>query len=106
MTKSELEAVFDLLCLSAGIELEHEIEAIPGRRFRFDRGSRAHMLLIELEGGVWIQGRHVRGQGYITDCEKYNLAVLLGWRVLRFCREHVESGQAIEWTLRALERGE
>lgn len=39
---------------------------------------------LECEGGIWIQGRHNRGMGFLKDCEKYNTAVLMGWRVLRY----------------------
>ena len=54
------------------------------RRFRFDLAYPDKMIAIELEGGVWINGRHNRGTGFINDCEKYNLACLLGWKVLRY----------------------
>jgi len=56
----------------------------PGRRFRFDYAYPDEKIAIELEGGVWIQGRHNRGQGFINDCEKYNLACVMGWKVLRY----------------------
>jgi len=41
-------------------------------------------IAIEAEGGVWTGGRHTRGGGYTKDAEKYNAAVVLGWRVLRY----------------------
>ena len=36
-----------------------------------------------VEGGIYIQGRHNRPQGFATDAEKYLEAALDGWRVLR-----------------------
>ena len=36
-----------------------------------------------------------RGAGYEKDAEKGNAAVLLGWAVLRFTTEMVESGEAL-----------
>lgn len=30
-----------------------------------------------------MQGRHTQGAGYTKDCEKYNEAVSMGWRVFR-----------------------
>jgi very-short-patch-repair endonuclease len=53
------------------------------------------MLAVEVEGGSWIAGRHVRARGFEADCEKYNAAVLLGWRILRFTTAMIESGAAI-----------
>jgi len=38
---------------------------------------------IELEGGVGNKSRHTATAGYIKDCEKYNTATALGWRVFR-----------------------
>jgi very-short-patch-repair endonuclease len=67
----------------------------PSRRWRFDFVWPAAMLAVEVEGGSWIHGRHVRGRGFEADCAKYNAAVLLGWRVLRFTTAMVESGAAI-----------
>jgi len=40
-------------------------------------------IALEIEGGTYTNGRHVRGSGYRHDCEKYNLAASLGWRVFR-----------------------
>jgi very-short-patch-repair endonuclease len=67
----------------------------PSRRWRFDFAWPAAMLAVEVEGGSWIHGRHVRGRGFAADCDKYNAAVLLGWRVLRFTPAMVESGLAL-----------
>ena len=41
-------------------------------------------LLLEIEGGVHSNGRHVRAAGYEKDCEKYSIAAALGYYVLRF----------------------
>lgn len=67
-----------------GPELLTEFKFHPKRRFRFDFADPASRVAIELEGGTWAGGRHTRGAGYAKDCEKYNLATLLGWRVFRF----------------------
>jgi hypothetical protein len=45
---------------------------------------------VEFEGGIWSNGRHIRGKGYARDVEKYNLAVLEGWRVLRYTTENTK----------------
>ncbi len=59
-------------------------------------------LVFEVEGGVWSQGRHTRGQGFTNDVEKYNWLTLHGWKVLRGTAEHVKKGQAILWICEAL----
>ncbi len=68
----------------------------PVRKWRFDFAVPAIKLGIEVEGGTWKGGRHSRGKGFEDDCEKYNTAVLLGWRILRFTTEMVEDNTAIE----------
>lgn len=46
---------------------------------------------MEIEGGVWSRGRHVRGSGFEKDCEKHNEAAALGWSVFRFTGGMLES---------------
>ena len=53
------------------------------RKWRFDYALPRYKIAVEVEGGVWTGGRHVRPQGFIGDIEKYNTAALLGWRVFR-----------------------
>ncbi len=66
-----------------GPKLETEFRFHPDRRWRFDFAHPQTRTAIEIEGGVWNGGRHTRGKGYISDCEKYNTATLAGWRVFR-----------------------
>lgn len=68
----------------------------PTRRWRSDFCF-TDKVLVEIEGGVWTRGRHTRGQGFINDCEKYNNAAALGWRVFRFVSGTVEDGTAIQF---------
>lgn len=76
------------------------------RKWRFDFAYPAHMLAIEVEGGVWSGGRHTRGKGFTEDCAKYNHATLLGWRILRFTPDTISAGEALEIIERALGRAE
>lgn len=73
---------------------EQEFRFHPVRRWRFDFAFPDLMIAIEAEGGVYSQGRHVRGTGFEADCEKYNTATLMGWSVLRFTKKTIESGEA------------
>lgn len=59
-------------------------------------------LAVEVEGGLWIQGRHSRGKGVEGDMEKYNEATMLGWRIIRVSPEMVDDGRAVLLVLRAL----
>lgn len=56
----------------------------PTRMWRFDFAWPDKKIAIEIEGGVFVKGRHSTGIGFTMDTEKYNQAVLLGWRVLRY----------------------
>jgi hypothetical protein len=54
------------------------------RKWRFDFAWPGQKVAVEMEGGVFTGGAHTRGGHYQSDCEKYNSAVLLGWRILRY----------------------
>ena len=57
--------------------------------WRFDFALPDIKVAIEIEGGTYSGGRHVRGQGYMGDCIKYNRAAMLGWTVLRLTSDMV-----------------
>ena len=59
-------------------------------------------VLLEIEGGIWSQGRHTRGKGFTNDCEKLNTASLQGFLVLRVTKYHLISGDALKWLKLAL----
>jgi hypothetical protein len=82
-------------------ELQHRFA--PPRRWRFDMCWPERMLAVEVEGGSWVGGAHVRGARFESDCEKYCEAVLLGWKVLRVTGGMVEDGRAIALIQRAME---
>ncbi len=79
---------------------EHKFSAT--RKWRFDVAWPEHMLALEIEGGVNSRGRHTRPLGYQNDCEKYNNAILLGWRVLRVTSRQVMEGDALSWVRTAI----
>lgn len=83
-----------------------EYQFAPPRKWRFDWAwpELGVMLAVECEGGAWVGGRHTRPQGFAKDIEKYNCAVLLGWRLLRFTPDMIQSGKAVETIKRALAR--
>lgn len=96
---SQLERDFILQLKAARVPqfvTEYKFAKALGRQWRFDIAWPIYELAVELEGGVWSQGRHVRGSGFIADCDKYNAAAMMGWRVLRFTRQHVDDGTALK----------
>ena len=77
-----LSAEFARLWLALdGPYLVTEYKFHPVRRWRFDFAHLATKTAIEINGGIWSGGRHVRGAGYLRDREKINTAQMLGWRV-------------------------
>ena len=93
---SELEETFALLCLAHNYPDPQREAHLLGDRRRFDFAWPDKLIAVEIEGGVWNNGRHVRGRGFIDDCRKYNEAQILGWRVLRFTGEMLNDGTAME----------
>lgn len=76
-----------------------------GRKWAFDFAWPELRIAAECEGGTWSGGRHTRGSGFESDCEKYNEAALMGWRVLRFTSPMIlKNGKALEVITRALQQ--
>jgi hypothetical protein len=64
-------------------EPEFEWRFHPTRKWRFDLAWPGHKVALEVDGGIWVAGRHSRGAGVKADWEKVNTAQLLGWRVFK-----------------------
>ena len=82
--KSGLEAKASIIFKSMGLDPETEYRFHDKRRWRFDFAFPEEKIAVEIEGGTFSKSRHTTGTGYEKDCEKYNAAVLNGWRVFRF----------------------
>lgn len=67
----------------------------PVRKWRFDFAFLEHKVAAECEGAIYVNGRHTRGAGFELDCEKYNAATSLGWRVFKFTPSMVKKGVAV-----------
>lgn len=86
--KSLLEEALCLYLKSRNIAFEREYYFFPGRRWRFDFAFVDRKIAIEIEGGIFVGGGHNRGVKYTGNCEKYNAAMLKGWKLIRFTTKH------------------
>ncbi len=94
-------------CLAAGLpEPEPEHYFARPRKWRVDFAFVEQKVAVELEGGVWTGGRHVRPKGFLNDIEKYNELALRGWVLIRCTHDMVASGEALALVERALQMRE
>jgi hypothetical protein len=81
---------------------EREFRFHPTRRWRFDFAWPDRLLAVEVMGGVWSQGRHTRGAGYTSDCQKQCEAVVRGWRILNVTGSMIQDGSALDYLTQLL----
>ena len=95
----------------AGIPFEREYRFAPPRRWRADfailsehflGGPHVPGILVEIDGGGYVAGRHSRGTGIEKDAEKQSAAAILGYRVIRCTPAQVNDGRALSWIKAAL----
>ena len=92
----------------AGIPFEREYRFAPPRKWRADFsivkkiGKGWYGLLVEIDGGGYVAGRHSRGTGIEKDAEKQSAAAILGYRVIRCTPAQVNDGRALSWIKQAL----
>lgn len=96
--KSAGEEMLALHLRAAGIIFEREYVFHPTRLWRFDFAIMREgvKLAIEVEGGLFSNGRHNRPKGMIADMEKYNAASSLGWVLMRFTPAQVRKLEALD----------
>jgi hypothetical protein len=91
------------ICASAGLDVPvAEYRFHPKRRWRFDYAWPDRLLALEVEGGLWVNGRHSRGSGAVADLEKYSEAAILGWKILYATPAQVRNLVALDRIERAL----
>ena len=102
MSRSTLEEkLISLIKLEALPPPVEEYRFHPTRKWRFDFYWPEFNFACEVEGGIWISGRHNRPISFIKDAEKYNEAALMGIKVIRVTDKHIKDGSAINWIRRA-----
>ena len=72
------------ILILAKVQYVTEYKFSSQRKFRFDFAIPSKKIAIEYEGLMSKKSRHTTVAGYTKDCEKYNLAQIEGWRVLRY----------------------
>lgn len=103
--KSEKDVFTFLLHQRLGVECVREYRFHPTRQWRFDYAIPDLRIAIEIDGGIWINGRHNRASGYLGDMEKFNAAATLGWVVLKFTPQEQYTAKALDLiTLTVAER--
>lgn len=103
-----------LLCRQAGIMPTHgegcaspELRFHDTRQWRFDYAWEDQRLAVEIEGGLYGNGKrcptckrptaggHSSVTGIKRDMEKYNAATLEGWAILRYTPEDCEKAPGV-----------
>lgn len=74
----------------------------PTRKWRFDYAWPNYKIALEVDGGIWTQGRHTRGSGRLKDMEKFNAAALLGWRILYVTPEQLCTQETVDMISKSL----
>lgn len=95
--KSRLEEAMDRQIFDKGLpDPDREVRFSDDRKWRFDFAWPEMMVALEVEGGVYNQGRHTRPKGFEEDCVKYSMAAIKGWTVIRATGNMIKSGVAIK----------
>jgi hypothetical protein len=74
-----------------------------GRRWAFDFAWPGFLVALEVQGGIWTRGRHVRGAALLAEWEKLNAAACMGWRILYCQPKDLNTGAIIPVIREALE---
>ena len=85
---SHLERIVEILLDAENIPYERQYKAISGKNFKFDFYVKPD-ILIEINGGNWIHGRHLRAASIEYEYARMNLAVLSGFKMLVYGTEIV-----------------
>ena len=94
--------IFSQVSKEIGVEIVPEYRFHPTRKWRFDYAIPQYKVAIEVEGGLWISGRHNRPISMIKDFEKYNEAAKCGWLLLRYTPQQLSINKLkedIQWLL-------
>lgn len=104
MSEPEELLAFQLKAVPERPLFERQFRIHPERRYKADFFFPKSRLVVEVDGGGWVNGRHGRGQGIENDCEKSSLIAQMPARLMRVTPKQVQKGDALKWILEALKR--
>ena len=89
---SHLEIQFAMLWEATypEIDLYSEYRFAAPRRFKADFCCPIAKVIIEIQGGIWADGRHSRGSGLYSEYEKLCIAASLGYLVFLLSEEMID----------------
>ena len=98
------EEGFALMIQEYGLpEAEREYVFDKSRKWAFDFAWPAFKFAVEIEGLIRTGGRHQRIAGFIADCEKYESALRLGWRVYRVPASWIVKDDRLIWRAKTVD---
>lgn len=101
--ESSAEAILANRCERHGLpKPEMQALLIPSRKFRWDLAWPAYRVCVDVQGGMYSNGRHLRVQGYETDLVKSALVQLEGYIALAFTPRQIDDNVAVMFIAAAL----
>lgn len=98
------EDAFCRECIQHGLpEPKPEYRFHETRKWRFDYAWTHARLALEVDGGIWVRGRHSGGAGQLKDMEKFNAAACQGWRVIKVTPQQIHKPETFAMIRKALE---
>ncbi len=107
MNKKESKHRIQLLTILRALKLplpKCDYRFHPTRKWEFDWCWEDRKIVLEVEGAVWVGGRHTNPIGFLKDIEKYNEAALMGYFVFRCTPDDIISGKIITLLERMLKK--
>ena len=96
-------SAFPWLCEAAGLPRPvAEYRFAPPRRWRIDWAFLDAKIALEVQGGLFSGGRHVRGAALLKEHEKLNALAIAGYRVLFVTPQQFAAGDAIALVQKAI----
>ena len=103
MTTEPYSPLSELIRKHTGEEVVAEYRFHPSRDWRFDFAIPSRSVAIEVEGGAFNGGRHIRPDGYLRDMEKYNEAAVSDWCVIRVLPSELLTFKTVRLIIRAIQ---